>query len=199
MLVAVTIMFEMLEDFFPAFSLGAVPYILHYYTALLLILFMSLLLSCLSVVIGTGQSKSSRVPRFLRICCIDRLGYICCARGRTSRYDYELLHLEKALRYTAQRQTSREDDERDDQELNEITDNDSDSNMNSSSNHSNNVNSEGMAEVLKTLINELQYSRYREQIRAEWLQLAIVIDRTGGLLLLTLCCIITAVITLHKE
>ena len=77
-------------------------------------------------------------------CCIDRLGYICCARGRTSRYDYELLHLEKALRYTAQRQTSHErdeEDDRDDRELTEITDNDSDTtvNANNSVSYSQNV------------------------------------------------------------
>lgn len=63
----------------------------------------------------------------------------------------------------------------------------------------NNVDPKGMTEVLKTLINELQYSRYKEQIRTEWLQLAIVLDRTGGLLLLVLCCIITAVITLQSK
>lgn len=47
--------------------------------------------------------------------CIDGLGYICCARGRTARYDYELLHLEKALRFSAAPGVSSE--VRDDQEV----------------------------------------------------------------------------------
>lgn len=201
MLVVVAIMFEMAEDFFPAFSLGNVPLVLHYYTGLLIILFMSLLLSCLSVVIGTGESKSVRVPRILRICCIDRLGYICCAKGRTSRYDYELLHLERSLRSTAKRQSSREEDET---ELTEMTDVDSQEERDAAAqNHTTpngtGENSDGMKEVLKTLINELQYARYKEQIKSEWLQLAIVIDRTGGLILLLLAIIVTSVITLHPK
>lgn len=52
------------------------------------------------------------VPPALYVqCCIDRLGYICCAKGRTSRYDYELLHLEKALRFSALRHSSGEADD----------------------------------------------------------------------------------------
>lgn len=54
-----------------------------------------------------------------------------------------------------------------------------------------------MTEVLKTLINELQYARYKEQIKSEWLQLAMVIDRTGALALLTIAVIFTSVISLH--
>lgn len=54
-----------------------------------------------------------------------------------------------------------------------------------------------MTEVLKTLINELQYARYKEQIKSEWAQLAIIIDRIGGLAILALAVIITIVLTMH--
>lgn len=57
----------------------------------------------------------------------------------------------------------------------------------------------GIVEVLKTLINEFQHTRYKEQVRSEWMQLSMVIDRTMGLLILLFAIIITAAITMHAK
>ena len=45
----------------------------------------------------------------------------------------------------------------------------------------------------------MQYRRYKDQVKTEWAQLATVLDRTGGLLLLILAVIMTVSIQAHAK
>lgn len=210
MLVTTVIMFNMLEKLFPAYSVGQVPVLLHYYSSVLLLLFLSMYTACTTAIIAHPGTKGSRLPILIKKFFVDKLGFMCCVTTRVNRFERELAHLEMHLKdafsiYSSDdigdRQMSHLEGRLDAGEQLTVpgassaaSDGGSGSSQHDAGSIGGALSRDQAVKVMQALVSEMQQVRYLDGCRLEWQQFATLLDRLAGLLFFVLAILVTVAI-----